>query len=77
MCLLTGPLELKKSENLIDIDLNSTCLLLDRLTDVNNVGTIIRSAYFLGIDAIFIEQQNMYGPFVCSMILPHNLKLII
>lgn len=59
MCLLTGPLEPKKADNLIDIGLNSSCLLLDRLTDVNNVGAIIRSAYFLGIDAIFIEQQNM------------------
>lgn len=58
MCLLAGPLLLETVDKL-EIDTHSKFVLLDRLADPHNVGTIIRSAYFLGIDAVFIEQQNM------------------
>lgn len=42
----------------IDIDKNPTLLILDGVTDVHNLGSIIRSAHCFGIDGIILAEKR-------------------
>lgn len=59
--LLTDRLELKNLTylyNLIDESENFKMLVLDQVTDVHNLGAIMRTASFYGIDAVLISRKG-------------------
>jgi tRNA G18 (ribose-2'-O)-methylase SpoU len=55
-------LELTSIERLLKtVNENSVILFLDQITDPQNFGSILRSAMFLGVDAVIVNKRNACG----------------
>lgn len=64
VALIAGPLMIPQIQNpddwMKDLEPNAKILALDGLVDPRNVGTIIRSAYFLGASAVIMDNRHRY-----------------